>query len=176
MKKYQIIYADPPWSYSENWGNGAVVHHYKSLSLDNLKGLPIKDISDDNCHLYLWVTNPFLQEGLDLMRSWGFQYKQTITWVKTYKKTNKPVMGLGYYFRVCTEHVLFGVKGKLPRINKSIKNVLFDNYEAHSKKPDNFRKTIISHSGDRSRVELFARTKTPGWDVWGNEVESDITL
>lgn len=175
MKKYQIIYADPPWKYKENWGNGAVIHHYKSMSIDELKKLPIAGLADNDSHLYLWVTNPFIQEGLDLMKAWGFEYKQIITWVKTYK-TGEPVMGLGYYFRVCTEHILFGVKGKLPRINKKIKNVIFDNYEKHSKKPDSFRDVIIAQSGNLPRIELFARQKTEGWDVWGSEVENDIEL
>ena len=122
MKKYNIIYADPPWKYKENWGNGAVKHHYDTLDFEALKNMKIKDISDKNCHLYLWVTNPFLKEGLELLKEWGFEYKQTITWIKTYKN-GSPIMGLGYYFRVCTEHCLFAVKGKLPRLDKSMKNV-----------------------------------------------------
>jgi N6-adenosine-specific RNA methylase IME4 len=175
MKKYQIIYADPPWKYKENWGNGAVVHHYSSMEIKDIKKLPIKNLSDDNCHLYLWVTNPFIQEGLDIMKEWGFQYKQIVTWVKTYK-TGEPIMGLGYYFRVCTEHLLFGIRGKLPRLNKSLKNVVFSNQLEHSEKPQEVRDLIIKHSGNLPRIELFARQKVKDWDVWGNEVKSDIIL
>lgn len=174
-RRYQIIYADPPWSYTENWGNGAVHHHYDSMSISQLKALPVGALADDNCHLYLWVTNPFIQEGLDLVKVWGFEYKQLITWVKT-NKDGTTRMGLGYYFRGVTEHCIFAVKGKLPRINKSIKNIVFAEFSKHSKKPDIFRDIIIAHSGDRERVELFARQKIEGWDSWGNEVESDIEL
>lgn len=175
MKKYQIIYADPPWKYKENWGNGAVHHHYKSLSIDELKALPVGGLADVDCHLYLWVTNPFIQEGLDLIKAWGFEYKQIITWVKI-SKDGATRMGLGYYFRGTTEHCLFAVKGKLPRINKSIKNILFAEHAKHSRKPDIFRDIIVAHSGDRERVELFARQKIKGWDSWGNEVENDLSL
>jgi len=173
MKKYQIIYADPPWRYKENWGNGCVKHHYETLKFEDIKKLPIQEISAENCHLYLWVTNPFIREGLELMKEWGFDYKQIVTWVKTYK-TGEPIMGLGYYFRVATEHCLFGVKGKLPRIRKDLKNVIFFNQLKHSEKPKEFKRIIVAHSGDLPKIELFAREKTNGWDVWGNEVESDI--
>lgn len=181
-KKYNIIYADPPWSYNENWGNGAVIHHYRSMPTSEIKKLPVGDIADENCHLYLWVTNPFIQEGLDVCREWGFNYKQIITWVKTYK-TGDPIMGLGYYFRVCTEHCIFGVRGKLPRINKSLKNLItttvdIENEDAfyslqrkHSEKPPEFRDTIVAHSGDLPRIELFARqSDDPSWDYWGDEI------
>jgi len=175
MSKYQIIYADPPWSYKENWGNGAVHHHYSSMPISELKKLPVAKLADDNCHLYLWVTNPFMQEGLDLVKAWGFEYKQLITWVKT-NRDGTVRMGLGYYFRGSTEHCIFAVKGKLPRINKSIKNILVEESSRHSHKPAIFRDIIVSHSGDRPRIELFARETANGWDCWGNEVESDIGL
>jgi len=171
-KKYNIIYADPPWKYKENWGNGAVKHHYSTMDISDIKHLPVESIADDNCHLYLWVTNPFIAEGLEVCREWGFNYKQLVTWVKTYK-TGDPVMGLGYYFRVCTEHCIFGVKGKLPRINKSIKNLIVAPKRKHSQKPDDFRDVIIAHSGDLPRIELFAREATDGWDMWGNEVPDE---
>jgi len=173
--KYQIIYADPPWQYDENWGNGAVIHHYVSMLLNDICALPVSKIADDNCHLYLWVTNPFIREGLEVVDAWGFQYKQLLTWVKT--EANMAInMGLGYYFRVATEHCIFAVRGKLPRLDKSIKNVFLAPQTKHSKKPEIFRDLIIRHSGDLPRIELFARQKVEGWDCWGNEVESDIVL
>ena len=180
-KKYNIVYADPPWSYSENWGNGAVKHHYPTMRIGDILTLPVMEIADSDCHLYLWVTNPFIREGLDVCAAWGFQYKQLVTWIKTYK-TGDPIMGLGYYFRVCTEHCILGVKGKLPRINKGIKNIIkttidIENEQAfhslqgnHSEKPSEFRDMIISHSGDLPRIELFARHSVNGWDSWGNEI------
>ena len=180
-KKYNILYIDPPWKYNENWGNGAVIHHYDSLPITQIKDFPVQDLADENCHLYIWTTNPFIREALDLCEHWGFSYKQIITWVKTYK-SGEPIMGLGYYYRVCTEHCIFGVRGKLPRINKSIKNLItttinIDNEDAfyalqrkHSEKPPEFRNTIVAHSGDLPRIELFARHTVPGWDCWGLEV------
>ena len=170
-KKYKIILIDPAWKYKENWGNGAVRHHYKSMNFEDIKKLPIKNITDENCHLYLWVTCPFIQEGLELIKEWGFEYKQIITWVKT--KNGKSMMGLGYYFRVCTEHCLFAIKGKLPRLRKDLKNVIFAEQTKHSKKPDMFYSIIIKHSGNLSRIELFARQKIEGWDAWGNEVPKE---
>jgi len=176
MKKYKIIYADPPWKYKENWGNGSNEHSYPTMNFEDICTLPIHEITDTDCHLYLWVTNPFLEEGLKLIKEWGFKYKTTITWVKTYKD-GTPEMGMGYYFRGCTEHVLFATKGKMKILNKTTKNMFVEqNPRQHSKKPDSFRDLIVRCSGDVSRIELFARDKTEGWDVWGNELESDIEL
>jgi len=171
-KKYQIIYADPPWKYYQNWGNGCMKHHYKGMETEEIKNLPIKNITDDNCHLYLWVTNPFIQEGLDVCKAWGFEHKQVLTWIKT-AKNGKPKMCMGYYFRGCTEHIIFGVKGKLPRLRKDMRNIVFANTRGHSQKPDIIRKIIIEHSGNLPRIELFARTRREGWDAWGNEVPKE---
>jgi len=172
-KKYQIIYADPPWRYNQNWGNGCVKHHYDTMKTKDIEELPIKDISADDCHLYLWVTNPFLKEGLDVCKAWGFEYKQLLTWVKT-SNNGKPKMCMGYYFRGCTEHIIFGVKGKLPRLRKDLRNVIFAKQTKHSSKPDIIRSIIVKHSGNLPRVELFARNRIEGWDCYGNEVPSTI--
>ena len=109
-KKYNIIYADPPWQYKRNGGKSAE-SIYNVMDLDDIKNMPIQDITEDQAHLYLWVTNPFIKEGLEVCESWGFEYKTMLTWVKTYKD-GTPVMGMGYYFRGCTEHIIFGVKNK----------------------------------------------------------------
>jgi site-specific DNA-methyltransferase (adenine-specific) len=173
-KKYNIIYADPPWKYKENWGNGSNEHTYPSMDIEDIKNLPIQDLSEDNCHLYLWVTNPFLEEGLEVCKAWGFKYKTLITWIKTYKD-GTPEMGMGYYFRGCTEHIIFAVKGKMKIKNKVTKNMFkaFNDRKLHSRKPDCVRKMIVNCSGDLPRLELFARQKTSGWDVWGNQVPDD---
>ena len=168
-KKYNIIYADPAWSYDENWGNGCVKHHYETTGIEEMKKLPVADIADDNCYLYMWYTNPFVQEALDLVKAWGFKYKQTITWIKTYKD-GTPIMGLGYDFRVCTEHLILAKKGSLKRLRKDLKNVIFSPQRQHSQKPDEVRDLIIEHVGDLPRIELFARQQVQGWDCWGNEV------
>ena len=170
-KKYNIIYADPPWQYKENWGNGQV--GYDTMSVDAIKKLPVEKIVDDNAHLYLWVTNPFLKEGLEVCKAWGFNYKTLITWVKTYND-GTPEMGMGYYFRGCTEHIIFGVKGKMRCQNKTTRNMVIEvNPRKHSKKPVCFKDIIIKSSGDLPRIELFARNVglfDEGWDVLGNEV------
>ena len=167
-KRYSIIYADPPWKYKRD-GNHSAASVYDVMELEDIKNLDVKSISEDQSHLYLWVTNPFIQEGLDVCEAWGFEYKTLSTWVKTYKDGN-PIMGMGYYFRGCTEHLIFGVKGKKLCNNKNTKNIIFSQQKRHSQKPEEAKQLILNSSGDLPRIELFARQKTPGWDVWGNEV------
>lgn len=184
MKKYQIIYADPPWQYKENWGNGSNEHSYPTMTIKKIKELGVKNIISDNAHLYLWVTNPFIKQGLEICKAWGFEYKTLITWVKTYND-GTPEMGMGYYFRGCTEHLIFGVRGKKKILNKTTKNMfMVCNPRKHSQKPPEVRDFIVKCSGDVPRIELFARKTNQlfeelnwkGWDVWGNEVKSDIKL
>jgi len=170
QNKYQIIYADPPWKYKENWGNGSNEHTYPTMNFEDICKLPINEIADKQAHLYLWVTNPFLSEGLKLCKEWGFEYKTLLTWVKTYKD-GTPEMGMGYYFRGCTEHMIFGVKGKMKCQNKTTKNMFIEaNPRLHSQKPSSTRDMIVNSSGDIPRIELFARQSVDGWDCWGNEV------
>ena len=167
-KKYNIIYADPPWKYKRD-GNHSAASVYNVMELVDIKNLNINDIAADPSHLYLWVTNPFLQEGLDVCKSWGFEYKTLISWVKTYKDKT-PIMGMGYYFRGCTEHIIFGVKGKKLCENKNTKNIIFSEQRKHSQKPEETKDLIVNCSGDLPRIELFARNTTPGWDVWGDQI------
>jgi site-specific DNA-methyltransferase (adenine-specific) len=177
MKKYQIIYADPPWRYndkSKSHGGGAE-SHYSTMSTEEICDLKIP--VDDNAVLLLWVTYPQLEEGLKVVRAWGFTYKTVaFTWVKT-TQDNNPLMGMGRYTRANAEICLLGVKGKgCKRLNASIRNVQFYPRLQHSRKPAQFRNEIVKLFGDIPRVELFARRKVEGWDCWGNEVESDIEL
>ena len=176
MKKYKVIYADPPWKYKEDWGNGGFKHSYPAMDTEEIKNLSVQDICDDECHLYLWVTNPFIKDGLEVCKAWGFEFKTLITWIKTYKD-GTPEMGMGYYFRGCTEHIIFGVKGKMKTQNKTTKNMFKAiNPKGHSKKPDCVYDLIVTSSGDVPRIELFARKRIKGWDCWGDEVESDTAL
>ena len=169
-KKYQIIYADPAWKYKHNWGNGACEHSYQTMTNHEIKSLPVNEIADEQCHLYLWVTNPFLETGLQVCREWGFEYKTLITWLKTYSN-GEPEMGMGYYFRGCTEHLIFGIKGKKKINNKKTRNFFKAiNPKRHSQKPSSVRDMIVNCSGDVPRIELFARQKVKGWDSWGNDV------
>jgi len=168
--KYNIIYADPAWKYKENWGNGSNEHTYPTMTTEDIKNLPVKNITKDKAHLYLWVTNPFIREGLEICKAWGFNYKTLITWIKTYKD-GKPEMGMGYYFRGCTEHIIFGVKGKMKCLNKITRNMFKEiNPRLHSQKPAMVRDLIVNCSGDLPRIELFARQRIPGWDVWGDQI------
>ena len=174
-KKYNIIYADPPWKYKRD-GNHSAASVYDVMDLQDIKNLNVNSISDNEAHLYLWVTNPFIQEGLDVCKSWGFEYKTILTWVKTYKD-GTPIMGMGYYFRGCTEHIIFGVKGKMKCTNKTTRNMFQAvNSNRHSEKPHQVREMIVNSSGDLPRIELFARHKFKGWDTWGNQVEEKNTL
>lgn len=176
--KYQIIYADPPWQYKENWGNGSNEHTYPTMSTFDICMLypKVRKVTDDNAHLYLWVTNPFIKDGLEVCRNWGFEFKTLLTWVKTYAD-GTPEMGMGYYFRGCTEHIIFGVKGKKKVLNKTTKNLFYaQNPRKHSQKPAIVRDLIVECSGDVPRLEMFARQKVEGWDIWGNELEGAIEL
>lgn len=181
MKKYQIIYADPPWdigvvgigkdtrqSRSYKVG-GKISVPYKTMSQEEIRNLPVKNICDDICHLWLWTTNSKLHEAFHVMESWGFKYLNTITY-------NKP-SGFGPWFVNTTQHLLFGYKGKL--VMGKGRYALTSQYyipKKHSKKPQSARTLIESVSPYDRKIELFAREKTLGWDVWGNEVQSDIIL
>lgn len=182
MKKYNIIYADPPWKYNARnnkytkFGGGAM-GHYSTMSTKDICQLPIKEISDDNCALFLWTTFPRLQDGLLVMKEWGFDYKTVaFNWVKTNKKNDKPFFGVGYYTKSNSEVCLLGIKGKMKPISNKVSSIIISPKEEHSKKPNETREGIVKLFGDLPRIELFARQKTEGWDVWGNEVANDIDL
>jgi len=177
-KKYQIIYADPPWKYgcwykSEKVKRNAA-DHYAVTSTSELKQYNIP--AADNSVCLMWVTYPCLKEGIELLEAWGFIYKTVaFTWVKKNKKSDSYFFGLGNYTRANAEIVLLGTKGKgLPRISRSVRQICDARIREHSQKPDEIRDRIVSLFGDLPRIELFARQQTPGWDVWGNEVESTI--
>jgi len=173
-KKYNIIYADPPWSYSNFQGKGKshgdVSAHYKTMTVEQIKEIKIDQIADKNCILFLWVTYPNLIEGIEVLKSWGFKYKTVgFTWVKT-NKNGSYYSGMGFYTNSNAEICLIGRKGKFERNSRKVKQLIVDNLREHSKKPDCVRERIVELCGDLPRIELFARNKTPGWDVWGNEV------
>lgn len=185
MKKYSIIYADPPWQYKDKRCSGACENHYNTMNINDLCNLPIEQISADDCILFMWATYPLLPEAIKLIEAWGFQYKTIgFQWIKTNKKITNPLFfrlnnlffGLGRWTRGNTEPCLIATKGKIKRLNNSISQIVLSPIENHSKKPDIVREKIVSLVGDLPRIELFARKKTDGWDVFGNEIESDIRL
>lgn len=180
-KKYQIIYADPPWkweTYSKKGIlSGFVDNHYKTMTTEDICNLPIPDLCDKNCILFLWATFPRLKDALQVLEAWGFTYKTVgFTWVKLYKKCKKYAHGLGYYTRSNAEICLIGRKGAVKVINRKVKQLVVAERREHSRKPDEVRERIIELVGDLPRIELFAREKIDGWDVWGNEVKSDILI
>lgn len=177
-KKYKIIYADPPWKYDNiNWykHRGSENKHYPTMEMEDLERLPIQEITDKNCVLFLWVTAPFLKKGLRLMERWGFKYCTiAFNWIKTYNN-GKKYCGMGLYTRNGSELCLLGKKPKtqLKRINNNIYQVFEAKVREHSKKPDIVYAYIESLYGNLPRIELFARQKISGWDVWGNQVLKD---
>lgn len=172
-KKYNIIYADPPWSYKDKAqaGKRGACFKYSVMNLQDISNLPIKQLAEEHCVLFLWVTMPMLKEGLQLIEKWGFTYKtNAFTWVKTNKKSNTLFWGMGNWTRANAELCLIATKGKPKRIAANIHSVVMTPIEQHSKKPDEVRERIVKLCGDCHRIELFARKQVDGWDCWGNEV------
>jgi len=177
MKKYQIIYADPPWSYRSGKVQGAAQNHYPTMPDEELYRLPVSDLADKNCTLFLWCTFPKLPEAIKLISAWGFSFKTVaFVWVKQNKSGNGFFMGLGWWTRSNAEICLLAVKGKPRRKSAGVRQLIISPLEQHSKKPDVVRDNIVTLMGDLPRIELFARQSTPGWDVWGNEVDSSISF
>ncbi|HHE3628638.1 TPA: MT-A70 family methyltransferase [Pasteurella multocida] len=171
-KKYQIIYADPPWRYSDKDCNGSAENHYQTMNIKDICEMPVNEMADKNCVLFLWVTYPMLAEGLRLIEAWGFKYKTIgFQWLKTNKKNKDTFFfGLGRWTRGNTECCLIATKGKPSRISNKVSQLVVEPIQHHSKKPDVVREKIVELMGDLPRIELFARNTTDGWDVWGNEV------
>ena len=174
--KFNIIYADPPWSFKtySNKGKGkSAERYYNTLSIEDIKKIDVSSIAEDNCILFLWVTFPFLIEGLEVIKDWGFIYKTVgFCWVKRYpKQTNKYFWGLGYYTRANAELCLIATKGKIKRVSNSVHQIIDTPIEKHSKKPHIVREKIVELVGNLPRVELFAREKVDGWVCLGNEID-----
>ena len=169
QKKYNIIYADPPWKYWES-GNKNQELHYTTMTVDEICDLPVKDIADDNCLLFLWVTYPILQEAFKVIEAWGFKYSTcAFVWVKKNKNTDTPFVGCGAWTRANSELCLLATKGNMTRLDAAVSQVIESQIEEHSKKPDETRERIERLVGKLPRIELFCRHPAEGWDVWGNE-------
>ena len=172
-----MIYADPPWRYGTWKGQGVAERHYPTMSIEEIKALPVAELADRDCILFLWATFPMLPEALDVLRAWGFRFKTVaFTWIKLAPKTNRIFWGMGYWTRSNVEICMLATKGHPHRKAKNIHQVIISHVEEHSKKPAEARRRIEALIGDVPRIELFARQSPPGWDVWGNEVVSDITM
>jgi len=168
-KKYSIILADPPWHF---WGGGwkNQTQHYKTMSMEEIKNLPVKDLADENCILFLWITFPVLKEVFGIIEAWGFEYSTCgFNWIKKTKE-GKWHFGLGYWTRANSELCLIATKGKPIRQSASVSQIIESVVGKHSEKPEIIYKKIEELIGDLPRIELFARKKREGWDVWGNEI------
>ena len=159
--------ADPPWRYKDKNCNGNCEAHYETMKIEKICNLPINKIADKDCVLFLWVTYPMLQEGLQLIKEWGFQYKTIgFQWIKQNKSGNGFFFGLGRWTRGNSECCLIGTKGKPHRVNNSVSQLIFEPLREHSRKPDTVRDRIVQLMGDLPRIELFARQSFEGWDCW----------
>ena len=177
MEPYQIIYADPPWRYDQKSLQGAAEKHYATMSMEELCGLPVEQISAKDSLLFLWATFPQLPAALRLISAWGFKYKTVaFVWLKKNRKADSWFFGLGFWTRGNAELCLLATRGHPKRKAANIHQFIISPIEAHSKKPDIVRDKIVALAGDVPRIELFARQETPGWDVWGNEVANSIQL
>ena len=172
-KKYKIIYADPPWQYrvySKKGKSRSAENHYHTMNIDDIRSLPVGEIADDDCVLFLWITFPCLKEGISVMESWGFTYKTCgFNWVKRNKKKDTYFMGLGFWTRSNSEVCLIGTKGHPKRVSKAVPQVCDARVMEHSRKPSEIRDRIVELCGDVPRIELFSRSAAPGWHHWGNQ-------
>lgn len=166
-RKYMVILADPPWTYNNRKTGGsmksAACDKYPTMSLDDIKMMPIADIAEKDCVLFLWATTPLLPEAFEVMTAWGFRYKTTVFWKKL-------SLGMGYWFRGQVELLLLGIKGKIKAFRCQKPNFIQSKLRSHSEKPEESYQLIEEVIQQKSRIELFARKRRHGWDVWGNEV------
>ena len=180
MKKYNIIYADPPWQfkvYSSKGLGRSAESHYPTMSLEEIKRLPVGELAANDCALFMWTTVPLLQECFSIMKAWGFDYKTiAFVWIKQNKRTDSLFWGMGYWTRANAELCMLATKGHPKRQSARVQQVIISHIQEHSKKPEEARDRIVQLIGDLPRVELFARTKSDGWDVWVNEIDCDLKI
>jgi N6-adenosine-specific RNA methylase IME4 len=176
-EKFGTVLADPPWQFQNRTGKMAPEHkrlsRYETMTLADILALPVSNVAADTAHLYLWVPNALLPEGLRVMEAWGFQYKSNIVWHKVRKDGGPDGRGVGFYFRNTTELVLFGVRGKNARTlapGRSQVNIMRTMKREHSRKPDEMY-DIVEACSNGPFLELFARGTRPGWKAWGNQAE-----
>ncbi len=162
-ERFGCILADPPWPYDNQGTRAATKGHYKAMSLEQIKALPVAELAAKKSHLHLWTTNAFLFEAKEVLDAWGFEYRSAFVWVK-------PQMGLGNYWRVSHEYLLLGVRGGAGFLDKSKKSWIEEPRGKHSAKPESVRR-MLEDVSPGPRLEMFARKATKGWMSWGNQVE-----
>ena len=176
-RRFRTILADPPWQFQNRTGKIAPEHkrlnRYGTLTLEDIKALPVSGATEDVAHLYMWVPNALLPDGLEVMKAWGFNYKSNIVWHKLRKDGGSDGRGVGFYFRNVTELLLFGVRGKNARTlqpGRTQVNYIGTRKRKHSRKPDE-QYELIESCSPGPFLELFARGERPGWAVWGNQAD-----
>jgi N6-adenosine-specific RNA methylase IME4 len=176
-RRFKTILADPPWRFMNATGKVAPGHRrlnrYGTMSLAEIKALPVADIAEDTSHLYLWVPNALLPEGLSAMQDWGFTYKSNVVWHKVRKDGGSDGRGVGFYFRNVTELILFGVRGKHARTlrpGRTQVNMIQTRKREHSRKPDE-QYDIIEACSPGPYIELFGRGVRAGWTIWGDQAD-----
>jgi site-specific DNA-methyltransferase (adenine-specific) len=177
-KKYQIVYADPPWSYKDKMHGHSfsLDHEYKTQSQQWIARLPVREIAEKDSVLFLWAVSPLLDEAIGVMNDWGFKYKTlAFCWSKE-TRNRKKVSNLGRWTMGNVELCLLGVKGKPRRVCRNVKQLVIAERTRHSAKPNEVRRRIVELMGDLPRIELFARQRVEGWDAWGDEVDSAPVL
>lgn len=176
-RSFSTILADPPWQFSNRTGKMAPEHkrlnRYSTLKLKDICEIPVSEVAKEKAHLYLWVPNALLKEGLQVMESWGFTYKTNLIWHKVRKDGGPDGRGVGFYFRNTTEMVLFGIKGSMRTLQpgRTQVNIIRSIKQEHSRKPEEIYK-IIESCSPGPFLELFARGKRKGWHVWGDEAQN----
>lgn len=177
-RKFSTVLADPPWQFKNRTGKMAPEHkrlsRYPTLTLQEIKDIPVEAAVNDTAHLYLWVPNALLNEGLQVMECWGFTYKTNLIWYKIRKDGGPDRRGVGFYFRNVTEMILFGVRGKKARTlqpGRSQENIILSQKREHSRKPDE-QYDVIEACSKGPYLELFARGYRKNWNCWGNQVDN----
>lgn len=179
MDRFNIIYADPAWNYRDKChaGERGASYKYPCLSTLDICLLPVPWLAADDCSLFIWGTFPMIHDCLQVITAWGFEYKTAaFVWVKQNRKTDSDFLGMGNYTRANAEACFLATRGKPKRVSASVRQVVWCPVLAHSAKPPEVRERIVELMGDAPRVELFAREVPAGWEAWGNEIKSTVSL
>jgi N6-adenosine-specific RNA methylase IME4 len=166
--RFSTVYADPPWPYQNTAARGAAENHYRTMTLKDICNEPVKKLVADNAHLHLWTTNAFLHEAFDVIRAWGFRYKSCLVWIK-------PQLGMGNYWRVSHEYLLFGIRGNISFADHTCRSWLMARRSIHSRKPFAFRE-LVERVSPGPYLELYGREEHPNtdWTIYGNQVERKL--
>lgn len=169
MEKYSVIYVDPPWAYNRQhcFEDSVIAQPMKFLSIEEIKAIPVPEMSEEDCVLFLWTTTPILPDALSVVAAWGFTYKTLLTW----EKTNEGCMG--YWFKTCTEHLIVAMKGKVKAFGSAARNCYHEPKSKHGKKPEYFYR-LIERVAKGKRIELFPRRQRHGWDVWDTRQSNTV--